>query len=570
MKFLLALATYLLTTSILPAQDLEWVFKIVPQENYPNAIDVDADDNVYIAGSFKSAASDFDPGTPYVNWPPHGDHDGYLAKYTPDRQYEWSFILGDDGNDEITTIHVLGNTIYTLGKYQYNPDLDPGPDTAQVSGGIATEVFVAKYTTDGDYISSFVLVDGINARDMAIDDSGNILLCGNFGGTVDFDPSANDEILISQNGDCFLAKYDSNGNFLWVKVIESQTTYTLSKIVFDDNDNIFYAGEFASLIDLDPSAGVSNFTALGSTDCFLAKYDSNGNYEWGTSFEGGVVGDYSTLEAIDVGSNGNICVTGTFEGDYVFDPIGAPGTALNSFGSSSPDIYLLSYTTDGVLNWCYNYGQVNEEFAFALKVGPEDAIWIGGSYDSSFDPVDMNPGVGVNNMPVMSNDKCFIAKYSETGEYIYAHAIYTGTGQGEISTIKALAVSDAGSLYIHGFLQEDADFDVGLGDSIVVVAGGFPNLFLAKYHESLVGVDEQVEHQSFLAYPNPTSDNVVLEFATHSEGEIDLYDLTGQLVKSYKISAQKQQLSVSGIAPGVYLLHYLSGEQLHVQRLVIR
>ena len=54
------------------------------------------------------------------------------------------------------------------------------------------------------------------------DSNGNVYLIGNFGVIADFNPSPTETNLTainSQDGDMFIAKYNSNGDFLWVKGI---------------------------------------------------------------------------------------------------------------------------------------------------------------------------------------------------------------------------------------------------------------------------------------------------------------------------------------------------------------
>jgi hypothetical protein len=113
-------------------------------------------------------------------------------------------------------------------------------------------------------------------------------------------------------------------------------------------------------------------------------------------------------------------------------------------------------------------------------------------------------------------------------------------------------------------------FDFSSNDSIAFHSGLDRSIFLAKYHESFVGVEEPLDHQPFAVYPNPSSDFVIIEFAVQSHGEATLFDLTGHQVRSYVVKGQRQQLSVSGIASGVYLLQYSSGDEAHVQQVVIR
>ena len=69
--------------------------------------------------------------------------------------------------------------------------------------------------------------------------SNNIYIAGYFWATVDFDPGAGISILTSQGlEDCFIAKYDSVGSFIFAKSI-SGASHSLPKRIFvNQQENI--------------------------------------------------------------------------------------------------------------------------------------------------------------------------------------------------------------------------------------------------------------------------------------------------------------------------------------------
>ncbi len=74
--------------------------------------------------------------------------------------------------------------------------------------------------------------------------------------------------------------------------------------------------------------------------------------------------------------------------------------------------------------------------------------------------------------------------------------------------------------------------------------------------------------------PNPAREQLTLEFATAPQkgAVLQLYNLNGQRVKSYEITdAQStQQLSLSGIAAGNYLLHIPTAEGKQITRITVQ
>lgn len=82
-----------------------------------------------------------------------------------------------------------------------------------------------------------------------LDNYGNLLVVGNFEGTVDFDISSASSYNLTATGtshDIFIAKYSSNGNLLWAKRIGDDNALEESgySVVVDNNDNVFVTGFF--------------------------------------------------------------------------------------------------------------------------------------------------------------------------------------------------------------------------------------------------------------------------------------------------------------------------------------
>src|SRR5436853_5484285 len=70
------------------------------------------------------------------------------------------------------------------------------------------------------------LDDEVNS--IVIDQHGNIICTGMFGGTVDFDPGVASSLLTYEFGyGGYISKFDSTGNFIWGKqIVESNQAFT--------------------------------------------------------------------------------------------------------------------------------------------------------------------------------------------------------------------------------------------------------------------------------------------------------------------------------------------------------
>ena len=75
----------------------------------------------------------------------------------------------------------------------------------------------------------------------------------------------------------------SNGNFVWAKSMGGTGFDQGLGISVDGSGNVHTTGNFQDTADFDPGPGTSNLTSNGSSDVFVSKLDSNGNFVWAKS-----------------------------------------------------------------------------------------------------------------------------------------------------------------------------------------------------------------------------------------------------------------------------------------------
>jgi len=85
----------------------------------------------------------------------------------------------------------------------------------------------------------------------------------------------------SSDPDIFIEKLDTAGNFKWAKRIGRFLTDHGTSIISDNFGNIFTTGSFSGTTDFNPdSLGTFYLTASGTSDIFILKLDSLGNFVW--------------------------------------------------------------------------------------------------------------------------------------------------------------------------------------------------------------------------------------------------------------------------------------------------
>jgi hypothetical protein len=236
---------------------------------YPFSIISDVIGNVYITGYYGNFGSEF----------------LMLKKYTASGEPVWaSFLVGGSLGGvygRSSAIDKFGN-IYTTGSFEGIVDFD-----GQIGGpghliSNFTDIFLLKSDTSGNFIwvKSVGGPGDESGNSVVTDNSGNIYTKGWFfeSGIIDFDPGSGSYSVVGSGANTvveFLSKFDSSGNFMWVKPIYSNAAfYDLAGITIDMSDNIYIASNFkSSTISLNPflltNAGNNTY------DLYLARLDNS-------------------------------------------------------------------------------------------------------------------------------------------------------------------------------------------------------------------------------------------------------------------------------------------------------
>ena len=257
-------------------------------------------------------------------------------------------------SDALNNVYVTG--FFGHGNFGGNVTFD-GNTFTTFGGG---DIFLAKYSPSGTLLwarqdGSSTVGDSDVGRSLVIDPIGNIGLVGRFVGTASFG-----SMTVASNGglDICLAKYDSNGEPIWVKGAGGSGQDVGQGIGVDSDGNFSITGWFSGSANF----GSTVLTSAGARDVFAARYDSDGNELWAISM-GGSEEDFAYDLTCD--ADGNSFITGGFRGSCDFG-----GTILTSVGSD--DIFVAKVNPQGGLEWVVQAGGPNlggSEFDRGLGIG---------------------------------------------------------------------------------------------------------------------------------------------------------------------------------------------------------
>ncbi|MBK9284071.1 MAG: hypothetical protein IPM51_07085 [Sphingobacteriaceae bacterium] len=366
--------------------------------------------------------------------------------------------------------------IYVAGTFSGSADFDPGPAIVELSTSTASaNIFLVKYNSSGAClwarsIGSFSSTEGVN--DLAIDGSGNVIIVGNFNTVCDFDPSIAEFTVASNgSGDAFFAKYDANGNFIFVRTIGGLSVEDAKSVQLDPSGTIYLTGNFTGTVDFDPSPGIANLTSVGSWEIFIAKYDASGNYISAGSI-GGTGLDYPLSLKIDAA--GNSFVTGAFSGNCDFDP--GPGSAsLTSAGNT--DIFVAKYNSTGNYVWAIRLGGTGSDQGKSVQVDATGNVYVSGFFNGTGD---FDPGPGVVNLVSAGGEDAFFAKYNSSGTFMFANRM----GSTFTDRANSLVLDATGNIYLTGTFQGTVDFNPAAPVATLSSNGTTQDIFIAKYSNS--------------------------------------------------------------------------------------
>lgn len=228
------------------------------------------------------------------------------------------------------TIDSAGNPI-AVGRVGGQTDFDPGSGTLTlgVKNGDA-QAFVWKLTSGGSLGWAGAFTGGqASANDVAIDGAGNVLVVGNFTGTVDFNPNtgknAVNKLTSDAAGDSFLARLSSTGVYLSAYNVGIAGVGGATSQVALDSAGFIYVGRGAEILKLNASGVLLQTVSLSVAPIAPDPTTS-----------------LSFRFAIDAASN-RLLLFGQFEGDLYTTPDndGNPSTPL--FSSTDGDLFWATF-----------------------------------------------------------------------------------------------------------------------------------------------------------------------------------------------------------------------------------
>ncbi len=465
------------------------------------------------------------------------------------QEWQWAELFGGPGDVEAVDIAFDNlNNVYVTGNYKGATTIDIGTDQLDPYGD--WDIFLCSFASDGTYRWAVRIggTDRENTGAITLDEDNNIFLVGSFkSDPVNF--TASESLTNDNHYDSFLAKYDSDGNFIFAKRIfwgtDQERLFDIS--IDKTNDLLAMVGTFKVDLSYDDGESIQTVPVVGAKDQYIATYSYSGNFQdiaifdatnTNTSFKnvnfcssGGyfisgditetinfsqsesLTGDATNSDAMLIkvnsnldylwarkgggagydhangscyGMNEDVYLTGKCESTIQFDSTATQLSAtLSGFGGA--DFYIAKYNTEGILQWVKRWGSAENDDGFGIVVND---LWIQLACIYSGEII---LGQDTLSVDVPGNLNTGVALFGLTGDPLGAKEI---TGSGEDNG-QAVDFDSDGNTYLAGYFSSPiltaGDLTLNNNSSTGVYDG-----FLAKYaYEFYLS---ESEHQNVLCH----------------------------------------------------------------------
>lgn len=552
-KIYFATVLYFLTGSF-KAQSLLFN-NLIPSESINSTglgVCSDSQGNVFATGMFSGKNLDFDPSintytlSSYPTSSGGFSEDLYVVKYNKYGSLKWAFNIGYQNKDIAYDICTdLSDNIIIGGVSKYNMNFNPAsiaPYYTSLSTG-----FISKYDNNGNYIWSNTLLGDCNVYGICSDINGNVYATGNFTGQIYDNNSNTGPFILSSMPNvynAFVIKYNSSGQFVWAFSMPSSNNFNSGKkINIDPFGDLIVVGYFSGSCDFDPSGLVNNLTEHGNSDGFIAKYSNNGSFVWAHNIGGSQPDEVRNLISDKFG---NIYFTGFF-GDIGYFNSLSPSYNLVSNGWE--DIFLAKFNSSGSHIWSFNIGAQNSDESTGIALDSSNNVLITGYFQNNpdFDPsanqVIFNGGNG---------NHIYTARYNPNGQYQAGFYLKDSLASAKSNDI---CIDFENNLIITGDMDGYVDFEPL--PNISNVYNSYHTPYIAKYAPTWTSIKEETEEINLSIYPVPTKTDLNIDFEKQTEANLIVYDSFGKCVLNNIINKNKNIISITTFADGIYFIKVL-------------
>lgn len=312
------------------------------------------------------------------------------------------------------------------------------------------DIFLVKYSPSGAHAWSkrFGSTGYDEARAVAVDAAGNVVITGVFAGTVNFGGS---NLVSAGNPDIFVARFNSAGAHTWSKRFGGTGYDEGLGVAIGPYSTVAITGAFEGYVDF----GIQQLVSAGSQDIFVATFDAGSGYSYSSISFGAAASDRGQGIAID--PSGKILLTGVFAGTVDF---GGGGLVASGY-----DAFVAKFNASLAHEWSMRFGDISQDAGVAVATDASGNVAVTGSFQGTVD-------FGGGAQTAAGGDDVFLATFDTNGSHRWSRAI----GGVVYEEARGLAFDGSGNVLVTGLFQGGVDFGGG-----VLTSAGNADVFLARY-----------------------------------------------------------------------------------------
>jgi hypothetical protein len=305
----------------------------------------------------------------------------------------------------------------------------------------------------------------------------------------------------------FLIKFDSSGNKIWTRVIDSTAEDYAYDVAAAVDGSVYVVGTTTG--SLDPIGGVHGL------DAFVSRVSTDGTILWNKQFSP----TFGSTQAFSIAtsSDGAIYLAGqSFSG------------LDGKLSSGGADAFVTRIDSNGLRIWTQMFGAaLFDDLARSITVGPDNYVYVvGTTHDSA-----MTSKVGSPYAFMYKSTDVFYAVFSDAGSRIFS-STYMGLGTSGKDAGNAISVSSDGSFYIVG----DSTGQFGWGTT---KPQGGEDAFVAKFSNDLRNFNSGTLETilKIFAGSYTLSESYVMT-QTDNAADLQVVRLNGTWVQSFRTGVQ--------------------------------
>lgn len=492
----------------------------------------DKQGNSYFIGSYMDTVSFGD--TTYIS---KGYSDPFIIKKDSEGNLVWMrTIIGNSVKDLSGIAIDPDDNIYVTGMFRGK--LFIGNDTLSSAGYL--DVYIVKINTNGEFL--WAKQGGGSGSDrprgISADNQGNCYVIGDFEENIIFGSTT---IINNGNLDIFIAKLNTDGDFVWAKGAGGSSLDYGIAIAADAQGNCYITGTDGG----ESKFGNITLPYFAHKDIFIAKLNASGDFIWAKRVNG--EGYFDQGNSIQVDAQNNIYVTGQYSLKANFGDI----SLTNSGYTGYDDAFITKLDANGNFIWAKSIGGEDDDNGRKIVVDFMGNSYITGSYSST-------ALFGSDTLESNGEEDAFITKLDANGNFLWARNIVGGPGK---DVGLSLTLGLAGDIIVTGYFTDTASVGAdtlkGNGRADVFFAGFCNDSdFSSSINKPLSPLS------SVNIYPNPVSGVLTLETMQQTTGTFTIIDMKGAVVYQGTLVSGKSTIDLAMLTNGLYLLKSYSSKEI--------